>query len=144
MSSYTYDNGVYMVTTPIYYGFNRFHNCNAQHRHLRIMNLDRTVTHEVWQFISYDTKICQIEYDHKYDTWHVFLNANVYNYSRTTSKQFNRWIRENNLFVTVPDIQNALDKCFSVTPDVSVYYTDSIITVSVYDNYRAFQRVWRN
>lgn len=143
MTSYTYDNGVYMVTTPIYYGFKRFHKCNAQHRHLRIMNLDQTVTHEVWQFISYDTKICQIEYDHKYDTWHVFLNANVYGYSRTTSNQFKRWINECNTLITITDIQEALKNCFSVTPGVSVYYIYSIITVSVYDSYKAFERVWR-
>ena len=141
---YTYVNGDYVVHTPIYYGFKRFHKCKAQHRHLRIMNLDQTVTHDVWQFISYNTKICQIEYNHEYDSWRVFINSSVYDYSRTTTKQFNRWVRENFKLITVGCIRHALENCFSVTPDVSVYYTDNIITVSVYDSYRAFKRVWRN
>lgn len=94
--SYTYVNGIWSVTTDIRDGFKRFHNCNAQARNIYHCNSDGIMVDHVLQFISYNTEICQIVklYDYSDYEYYVWVNEDAYSYSRTTTRQFNRWINE--------------------------------------------------
>ena len=142
MASYTYDNGIYMVTTPIYDGFHRFHGCNAQEKKL-VINDEKGARFIVWQFISYNTRIAQVMRDLEHNCYIVYLHGNPYDYSRTTNKQFNRWLREKYFshLITPMIVNRAYDECNAITPNVSVYMYGNIrIEFRSTDE---FDRVWR-
>ena len=144
--SYTYINGCYAVTTGIRNGFTRFHKCNAQDARFGITydgSHFTPVRFEVWQFVSYNTEIMQVVYDTKYDSWTVAINERIYDYSPTTSRQINRWIREHSYeFPFTPyDIDMALQECHGITPDVATVTNDNV----TYDirSYDSLMNVWR-
>lgn len=109
MSFYEYDNGYYHCKTPIRNGFKRFHKCNAQERCFTIDLTDAInegQAQHVFQFISYNTPICQIIYapTHYGIQWHIYVDENTYEFSRTTTKQFNRWLNEHAMYGTLQNI----------------------------------------
>ena len=138
---YRYVNGCYEVETPIYDGFKRFHSMNAQTSHFEIPHENGMGNRfTVWQLISYNTRICQITYDHKHNTISVYLNGNPYGYSRSTSRQFNRWIDE--LPIHIGCIRNIIDDMRPVTPEV-LHWHDNKLNVTMYGYAVDFNRIWR-
>lgn len=145
MSSYKYVNGVYVMETHIIEPYRRFHGCNAQHARFTLCNDDRGLlpTVEVYQFISYATRIMQVLHNLKHDTWHIQMVCNPFDYSRTTTRQVRRYIRETFAGVfDVTDIDRGLKECELVTPTISTY----AITGSVQCDFmtrKTLDRMWR-
>lgn len=109
MSFYEYDNGYYHCKTPIRDGFKRFHKCNAQESHFTLEltdDINAGQPQHVFQFISYNTPICQIIYApaHYGIKWYIYIDENAYEFSRTTTKQFNRWLNEHARYGTLQDV----------------------------------------
>ena len=98
MTSYSYVNGVYSVTTYVRYGWKRYHNMNAQYCNDTALADEMTVngvrTFKRYRFISYNTPILYAMYDNKYNHWMIEVNANALHYSATTSRQLARFLNE--------------------------------------------------
>ena len=140
MASYTYCNGVYNVTTYIRNGYKRFHTMNAQ---CAEFNIDDRL--KCWQFVSYNTNICQVIFDSKFYDWYVMFNDNPFGYSSSTTRQVSRWIRENRFPFTGNDVRIAYSNCRGVTPNVAEYDTIRE-TENVYMNFVSpdvINRNWR-
>lgn len=156
MGSYSYVNGVFVVTTDIRYGFKRFHKCNAQESHFVVNDDDNIPRFEIWQFISYATPVIQVVKDMKYDSWIVSCNDNPFGYSPSTSRQIIRWIRERAFPFSGYDLKEAFALAHNVTPDIATYWKNispDIATYWYYDidikimfNFHTashFHNVWR-
>lgn len=133
--SYTYCNGVYVVTTDIRPNFKRFHTMNAQYS---IFNIEDRF--KCYQFVSYATNIMQAMHDKKHDSWIVSFNDNPFGYSRSTSRQISRFMQEYLPF-GANDVQYAFGHCHSVTPDITTY-NDGNITYDFHAS-TTFHNVWR-
>lgn len=148
MTSYSYCNGVYNVTTYVRDGFQRFHTMNAQ---CSAFNIAERYT--CWQFISYATEICQIMYDHKYNVWHACFSSNPFGYSSSTSRQVSRWLRELSDAVKCPITPAMVRKAYlnarAITPTHSDYIVErdeehDKIVIDFYDVHSDFKYlVWR-
>lgn len=136
-SSYTYCNGVYQVTTYVRNGFKRFHSMNAQ-----CAEFDIDSRWHCWQFVSYNTNICQVMYDSKYDKWHVLFNSDPFDYSRSTSRQVCRWLRENGFSFAPSIVKEAYNNCQPITSDISEYNYDNV-TIRFTSTCNVFNRNWR-
>ena len=145
MSSYQYVNGCYVVNTPITEPYRRFHGCNAQHANFTVYDDSRQLLprYDVYQFISYATKVCQVLHDLKHDRWRIVVDCRVFNYSPTTTRQVGRWIRETfgGVF-DVTDIRHALTRSKPVTPNMGTYDITGSITCDVVSNAK-LESVWR-
>lgn len=85
--------------------FKRFHSMNAQCAYYRAYEGDRYF--DRYFFISYSSPICYAMYDSKYDSWHINVNPEKFDCSPSTSRQFNRWLSENNIPCTLYDCKEA-------------------------------------
>lgn len=96
MSSYKYDNGIYIIETPIYSGYRRFHSMCAQ---VKVTHkVDRCGEyHIVHSFISYNTPVIQVDYYPNTQTYYIDVNSDYANFSRSTSRQVSRFIFELNV-----------------------------------------------
>ena len=132
MSGYDYVNGCYAIHTEIMEGFKRFHKCNAQERHFFTYSdyYELIPECEVWQFVSYATPIVQIIHFVKSDDWLLTFNGNPYGYSPTTSRQFNRWLREHERWfgISAPKcISDGYEKAKRVTSEIKRYrWSDNV------------------
>ncbi len=111
--AYKYTKGVFEVTTPIRDGFKRFHKCNAQYKiETFLFDDEMTVrgarTQTRYAFISYNTPMVYALYDNKYDNWFVCVNDNIDNYSKSTSRQLDRFFGEYGIPLNVLNIKVAL------------------------------------
>lgn len=86
-----------------FYGFERFHNCNAAQVLSRATSDDNALGHVVTvehsALVSYDTPICIVTYYHdrttNRDGFNIDVNRNAYRCSNSTIHQFARFLREN-------------------------------------------------
>lgn len=108
-------------------GYKRFHNMNAQYNYHRAYENDRYF--DRYYFISYSSPICYAMYDSKYDSWHININWEKFDCSSSTSRQFNRWLSENYIPLTLYDVKR-LSKLVSYGPIVVSDY----ITVSFFND----------
>lgn len=122
MAQYSYVNGVYGVTTYVRSGFERFHTMNAQCAHEKFYEDGRYF--ERWHFISYATPICSVLYDSSNDTTTYYVNRAYFDCSPSTSRQFNRWLRENHMKLSLYDIKYADRHC-----DSGIYMYDTNTTI---------------
>lgn len=145
MSSYTYVNGVFVVTTDIRNGFKRFHKCNAQETSFVVNDDDNIPRFEIWQFISYATPVIQVVKDMKHNTWIVSCNDNPFGYSRTTSRQISKWISEHAFPFSAYDLKESQQLAHQITPDISSYWYDCVDLKITYDFHSmyTFHNVWR-
>lgn len=140
---YSYNNrsSVRNYHKKIREGFERFHSMNAQ---ARTFGIDENGSRRwlVMQFVSYDTNICQIVYDYKYDSVQVYCNDDPFNWSCTTSRQLSRWLYESYMInFDSSTLRMAYRNAHSVTPDVSLYrYYNTTFEFRSSDT---FNTIWR-
>lgn len=134
MSSYSYVNGCYSVTTEIRAGWKRLYKCNAQVQHL--ISQDGNTEH--WNLISYATPICRV-------TRHVIDNESVYrvdlshdwNCSVSTQRQLakffamyslpcsNYWCKELETLYTHNAITDIHYDYFDIVHDCELVFVDN-------------------
>ncbi len=84
-------------------GYKRFHSMNAQCAYHRAYEGDRYF--ERYFFVSYSSPICYAMYDSKYDSWHININWEKFDCSPSTSRQFSRWLSENDIPLAFCDVK---------------------------------------
>ena len=106
MASYHYYSSVYGCTVQVRDGWHRFHSMNAQYQYGKFPhpNYDGEYQ-ERFDFISYATPICHVLYESRHDSWTIDVNRAYFDCSPSTSRQFNRWLRENDIPVTLYDLK---------------------------------------
>lgn len=120
MAKYSYYNwNNARKTVYVRDGWNQFHTMCAQHRHSIFTDetLDRTF--ETWDFVSFDTPICRVWHDKKWNVYYVTVNDAYFDCSSSTIHQFSRWISENKFKFTYHDIKRLSMIEKSGTPDIS-------------------------
>ena len=114
MTSYSYVNGVYNVTTYVRDGWKRYHSMNAQYCNDTALADEMTVngvrTFKRYRFISYNTPILYAMYDNKYNHWMIEVNANALHYSATTSRQLARFLNEFGLPISCATLREMENK----------------------------------
>ena len=134
MSSYKYyAGGIYLRKVYVRNGWQRFHTMNAQYQYGRFAN-EYHVGHyqERYDFISYATPICHAFYDSFNNHWNISINRAYFDCSSSTSKQFNRWLRENHIPTDLYELKR-LDRCkefenhtnIDTRDNVTIYWHDS-------------------
>lgn len=133
MKVYSYCNGVYNVTTYVRNGFERFHTMNAQCKHTKHVEPYHDACYqERFDFISYATPICHAIYYSRYGSWKISVNRAYFDCSPSTSRQFSRWLRENNIPVSLYDLKS-FDRnrefenniVNSIGDNIDIYWCDS-------------------
>lgn len=94
MSSYSYVNGCYQVTTEILDGWHRFNRMNAQVQHL----VSQAGNTEHWNLISYNTPICRVTRHgiNGNDIYRIDLSHD-WNCSVSTQRQLRKFFEHYNL-----------------------------------------------
>lgn len=140
MASYHYYNGVYGCTTFIRNNWHRFHTMNAQYQYGKFAN-EYHVGHyqERFDFISYATPIAHVLYDSFNDHWTISVNRAYFDCSPSTSRQFSRWMRENNIPVSLYDLKHYdTDRRYAdmlhhvVNDNVDMFWADSATLERMY------------
>lgn len=123
MASYKYpvDCGYYFyyAQVEIRPKYRRFHSMAAQHSFEVLSDDDGIARFKVWTFISYNTPICRVTYDIKYDVWYYTVNDDAFRCSHTTIKQFSRWLNEHTNFISYLRIKELSMQPKSGTPAIS-------------------------
>lgn len=124
---YTYNNGYSTISQEILPHFKRYHNCNAQY-HINVFKgkehgMSDRVDSECYTFISYSTWI--LIASHNSSGWVLYLNPHAYEYSGTTTRQLNRFLREYNIPITMKEIKEAIQE--SVKENTNIVWCNSII-----------------
>lgn len=141
MASYKYlvDCGYYTTYAKVEIrpNYRRFHSMCAQESFevLRDAN-DETRIFKAWSFVSYDTPICRVWYDSKWDVWYYTVNAEYFNHSNSTIHQFSRWLREHTSFISYMSIKHLSQQPKSGTPDIStISYANNVHVSFCSDDY---------
>ena len=98
---YTYNNGISNISQEILPEFKQFHRCNAQWHEFIFNAVEHGMSSDydgkTYTLISYSTWIIHCSWNRS--GWILYVNSDAYEYSATTSKQLNRFLRE----IGVPD-----------------------------------------
>ena len=141
MSSYKYySSGIYYCETRIRDGWQRFHTMNAQYQYGRFDNEYHAGHYqERFDFISYDTPICHALYDSFNHHWNICVNRAYFDCSSSTSRQFNRWLRENYIPTDLYELKR-LDRSKAFENHTSID-TNEDVTIHWHDSY-AIERMF--
>lgn len=128
---YTYDNGIYTITQEILPHFKRYHNCNAQY-HVNVFKgkehgLTDCVNAETYTFISYSTWL--LHASHNRNGWILYINPSAYDYSCTTTRQLNRFMREYNIPITMQEIKASLQE--AIKENTNIVWCNNTIIIRV-------------
>ena len=107
--SYTYDNGIHMVTTDIHKGYKRFNSRNAQYRH----TVDNESLMEQWDFVSYAYPVMSVDHIIDTDSWEVIVVYDALDCSRTTTRQIGDFLKYIGCHITVSDIRMTIKGGYS-------------------------------
>lgn len=119
--SYTYDNGIYEVTTEIHAGYKRFNKRNAQYRHA----VDNELMMEQWDFVSYAYPVMSVDHTLDTDSWCVIVTHDALDCSRTTTRQIGDFLKYIGCPLSLAHIRETMDM------GVAEMYVDEESSVNV-------------